>query len=37
VHAHVEHLDRYAFGVTKVKGMAGRYLDLDLDVFAVPA
>jgi hypothetical protein len=37
VHAHVEHLDRYAFGVTKVKGFAGRYLDLDLDVFAVPA
>jgi polyisoprenoid-binding protein YceI len=37
VHAHVERLDRYAFGVTKVKGMAGRYLDLDLDVFAVPA
>jgi len=37
VHAYVEHLDRYAFGVTKVKGFAGRYLDLDLDVFAVPA
>src|SRR5664280_1850275 len=37
VHAHVEHLDRYAFGVTKVKGFAGRYLDLDLDLFAVPA
>ncbi|HEX7462706.1 MAG TPA: hypothetical protein VF317_11090, partial [Dermatophilaceae bacterium] len=30
-HAHVEHLDRYTFGVTKVKGFAGRYLDLDLD------
>jgi hypothetical protein len=27
----------YAFGVTKVKGFAGRCLDLDLDVFAVPA
>src|SRR5664280_476437 len=37
VHAYVEHLDRYAFGVTKVKGFAGRYLDLDLDVFAGPA
>ena len=37
VHARVEHLDRYAFGVTKSKGFAGRYLDLDLDVFAVPA
>jgi hypothetical protein len=31
VHAHVGHLDRYAFGVTKVKGFAGRCLDLDLD------
>src|SRR5664280_869072 len=31
VHASVGHLDRYAFGVTKVKGFAGRYLDLDLD------
>ena len=37
VHAYVGHLDRYAFGVTKVKGFAGRCLDLDLDVFAVPA
>ena len=37
VHAYVERLDRYAFGVTKVKGFAGRYLDLDLDVFAGPA
>ena len=31
VHAYVGHLDRYAFGVTKVKGFAGRCLDLDLD------
>ena len=37
MHARAEHLDRYAFGVTKGKGMVGRYLDLDLDVFAVPA
>jgi len=37
VHAHVGHLDRYAFGVTKVKGFASRCPDLDLDVFAVPA
>ncbi|HEX7460966.1 MAG TPA: YceI family protein [Dermatophilaceae bacterium] len=37
VHARAEHLDRYAFGVTKGRGMVGRYLDLDLDVFAVPA
>jgi polyisoprenoid-binding protein YceI len=32
-----DRLDRYAFGITKGKGMVGRYLDLDLDVFAVPA
>lgn len=37
VHARAEHLDRYAFGVTKGRGMVGRYLDLDLDVLAVPA
>lgn len=37
LHARAEHLDRYAFGITKSKGMVGRYLDLDLDVFAVPA
>jgi polyisoprenoid-binding protein YceI len=37
LHGRAEHLDRYAFGVTKSKGMVGRYLDLDLDVFAVPA
>lgn len=36
LHARADHLDRYAFGVTKGKGMAGRYLDLDFDVFAVP-
>ena len=37
VHGRADHLDRYAFGVTNGKGMVGRYLDLDLDVFAVPA
>lgn len=37
VHARAEHLDRYAFGVVKSKGMVGRYLDLDLNVYAVPA
>ena len=37
VRARAEHLDRYAFGVTKSKGMVGRFLDLHLDVFAVPA
>jgi polyisoprenoid-binding protein YceI len=36
LHGRAEHLDRYAFGVTQGKGMVGRYLDLDLDVFAVP-
>jgi polyisoprenoid-binding protein YceI len=29
-------LDRYAFGVTAAKGMASRYLDIDLTVAAVP-
>lgn len=28
-------VDRYAFGVTKVKGMAGRHIDLEFDVLAV--
>ncbi len=37
VHARAEHLDRTAFGVTGGRGMVGRYLDLDLDVLAVPA
>lgn len=37
VHATARHLDRYAFGVTKVKGMAGRYLDLEFDIVADPA
>ena len=37
LHGRAEHLDRYAFGVTKAKGMVGRYLDLELDVVASPA
>ena len=37
VHGRADHLDRYAFGVTNGKGMVGRYLDLDLEVFAVSA
>lgn len=37
MHGRAEHLDRYALGVTNAKGMVGRYLDLDLDVLAVPA
>ena len=36
LHGRADHLDRYAFGVTKSKGMVGRHLDLELDVFAVP-
>lgn len=36
VAARAEGLDRYAFGVTKSKGMVGRFLDLDLDIVAVP-
>jgi polyisoprenoid-binding protein YceI len=36
VRGRAEHLDRYAFGITKSKGMVGRFLDLDLDVLAVP-
>ena len=37
LHARAERLDRFAFGLTQGKGMAGRYLDLDLDVVAVRA
>lgn len=29
-------IDRYAFGMTAAKGMAGRFLDLDLHVIAEP-
>lgn len=29
-------IDRYAFGVTAAKGMAARYLDIDLAVAAEP-
>lgn len=34
--ASAQRLDRYAFDVTKVKGMAGRYLDLEVDALALP-
>jgi polyisoprenoid-binding protein YceI len=37
LHAHAERLDRHAFGITGSKGMVGRYLDLDLDIFASKA
>lgn len=30
-------VDRYAFGVTKMKGMAARYLKLQLDITATPS
>jgi polyisoprenoid-binding protein YceI len=36
IHARSTHLDRQSFGITKGKGMVGRYLNLDLDVMAVP-
>jgi polyisoprenoid-binding protein YceI len=36
VRARAEHLDRYAFGITAGRGMVGRYLDIELDVLAVP-
>lgn len=35
VHGRAEHLDRTAFGITGSKGMVGRYLDLEVDAFAV--
>ena len=36
VHAHVQRMDRYAFGVTRSKGFVGRYLHLTFDIFAIP-
>lgn len=36
-HGRVGRLDRTALGVTGSKGMVGRYVDLELDVFAHPA
>lgn len=35
IHAQSEHLDRYAFGITKSKGLVGRWLSLEFSVFAV--
>lgn len=35
VHGRSEHLDRTAFGITGSRGMVGRFLDLELDVFAL--
>ena len=37
LHGRAEHLDRAAFGITGSRGMVGRYLDLELDAFAVAA
>lgn len=34
--ARAEHLDRRAWGITQAKGFVGRFLDLDVDVLAVP-
>ena len=34
MHGRADHLDRYALGVSKGKGMVGRYLDLELDAVA---
>jgi polyisoprenoid-binding protein YceI len=36
VHGRADHLDRTALGITGSKGMVGRYLDLELDVVAIP-
>ena len=37
LHGRAEHLDRTTFAITGSRGMVGRHLDLELDVFAVPA
>jgi polyisoprenoid-binding protein YceI len=37
VRARATRLDRYSFGITKSKGMVGRFMDVDFDVFAVRA
>jgi len=36
VHGRAEHVDRTAFGITGVRGLAGRYLDLEVDAAFVP-
>jgi polyisoprenoid-binding protein YceI len=35
VHGRASHLDRTAFVVTGSRGMVGRYLDLDVEAFAL--
>jgi polyisoprenoid-binding protein YceI len=37
VRGRAQHLDRTAFGVTGSRGLVGRYLDLEVDVLALPA
>jgi polyisoprenoid-binding protein YceI len=37
VHGRALQLDRTALGITGSRGMVGRYLDLELDAFALPA
>lgn len=34
IHGRAEHLDRTAFGITGSRGLVGRHLDIELDVFA---
>jgi polyisoprenoid-binding protein YceI len=36
IHGSAAHLDRTALGVTKGRGMVGRYLDLEIDAVATP-
>jgi polyisoprenoid-binding protein YceI len=36
VHGRAAHLDRTTLGVTGSRGMVGRYLDLEVDAFAIP-
>lgn len=37
VHGRAEHMDRTAFGITGSRGMVGRFLDLEVDAFAIAA
>jgi len=37
IHGRAQHLDRYALGVTRGKGMVGRFLDLEINAHATPA
>jgi hypothetical protein len=37
IHGSASHLDRTTLGVTKGRGMVGRYLDLEIDAVATPS